>query len=784
MWTHDAEDVDDARGLRKEDGDVTTPRMSLRQRRRRSRHRASLFLGTCVALAVAFAMLRSGVREHRGARDRVDGGVDGDYEAHAGEPFEERAPPESLGGVRPGADPDSTTTGASFSETHEAIRASMRRGAVVKQHRDSDTDEAGSGSGAATIDPFAIRSTPKPEETALGALFRFFGASSASSLGAAFNAEDASALKIKSRRRVARLHVTRDPSTGHLTMNDVGAGAFAVSQPRACAPIASEADGEADSVAGAMVTLRTAFRVGKILRRCDAVSVVAFQPFGASEKYIDRYRGGGEEYVSDDHSHSRDIIRDESKQKQKQKKLLALGDAETLLRDLNEGTTYGPVCYTPDFLRGVASTLSVCSRNHEDGVALALLGFAGVGGNEKGDETADSEKKEKSLRPRLLVSVSDAIANAPERGASAYLVHNHRFRGAFVDARGDAAAARRAHFRNRGVPTSGDGLGFSGGGVRDTRRSSGAVAACVRGRVETTTVGAEIRGALAALESRATRFEAEASVDKKKNAETRDASDASDDETDNTGDTGFGSFGKKTRGGRPRRVEIDLLTLDVQRDGLYLVQPALLTVSPRVIAASYDSAFGPERALAANPSSPSREPVREPFVSDKSSSGTESDALTDVTTLEKRASSRAYRRDGSTFGKSNVEAFSEKDRKKRSASLSAYVKALERWGFHFVGCEAAGETAFFLRADVIEAAHRAGRGSVHVTTPEDSGCFSARGPRMAMREWAMREAERVSEGGENAEFTEVNEAWLAAHAPGMPWREDDAFLADAEELRR
>ena len=52
---------------------------------------------------------------------------------------------------------------------------------------------------------------------------------------------------------------------------------------RACAPIASEADGEADSVAGAMVTLRTAFRVGKILRRCDAVSVVAFT-FGASEK--------------------------------------------------------------------------------------------------------------------------------------------------------------------------------------------------------------------------------------------------------------------------------------------------------------------------------------------------------------------------------------------------------------------------------------------------------------------------------------------------------------------
>ena len=316
MWTHDAEDVDDARGLRKEDGDATTPRMSLRQRRRRSRHRASLFLGTCVALAVAFAMLRSGVREHRGARDRVDGGLDGDYEAHAGEPFEERAPPESLGGVRPGADPDSTTTGASFSETHEAIRASMRRGAVVKQHRNSGTDdEAGATMvSSPTIDPFAIeRRTPKPE-TALGALFRFFGDATRVSLGAA-NAEDASALKIKSRRRVARLHVTRDPSTGHLTMNDVGAGAFAVSQPRACAPIASEADGEADSVAGAMVTLRAAFRVGKILRRCDAVSVVAFR-FGSSTN--DR---GGEE-TRDDRP-PRDI--------RESRKKLALGDAETCL---------------------------------------------------------------------------------------------------------------------------------------------------------------------------------------------------------------------------------------------------------------------------------------------------------------------------------------------------------------------------------------------------------------------------------------------------------------------
>ena len=461
MWTHDAEDVDDARGLRKEDGDATTPRMSLRQRRRRSRHRASLFLGTCVALAVAFAMLRSGVREHRGARDRVDGGLDGDYEAHAGEPFEERAPPVSLGGIRPVPIPTRRRRARPFRDPRGDPRE--HAAARVKQHRNSGTDdEAGATMvSSPTIDPFAIeRRTPKPE-TALGALF----ASSAAdrvSLGAA-NAEDASALKIKSRRRVARLHVTRDPSTGHLTMNDVGAGAFAVSQPRACAPIASEADGEADSVAGAMVTLRAAFRVGKILRRCDAVSVVAFR-FGSSTN--DR---GGEE-TRDDRP-PRDI--------RESRKKLALGDAETLLRDLNEGTLYGPVCYTPDFLRGVASTLSVCSRNHEDGVALALLGFAGIGGDKEkkekkeSDEVRDTRKSFKSLRPRLLVSVSDAVANAPERGASAYLVQPP-LRGAFVDAHGDAAAARRRTFETaacrRPAATATAAVsstkGARGGGVR------------------------------------------------------------------------------------------------------------------------------------------------------------------------------------------------------------------------------------------------------------------------------------------------------------------------------
>ena len=753
MWTHDAEDVDDARGLRKEDGDVTTPRMSLRQRRRRSRHRASLFLGTCVALAVAFAMLRSGVREHRGARDRVDGGVDGDYEAHAGEPFEERAPPESLGGVRPGADPDSTTTGASFSETHEAIRASMRRGAVVKQHRNSGTDdEAGATMvSSPTIDPFAIeRRTPKPE-TALGALFRFFGDATRVSLGAA-NAEDASALKIKSRRRKARLHVTRDPSTGHLTMNDVGAGAFAVSQPRACAPIASEADGEADSVAGAMVTLRTAFRVGKILRRCDAVSVVAFR-FGSSENY--RYRGG-EEYRDD---HSRDI-RDET---QKQKKL-ALGDAETLLRDLNEGTLYGPVCYTPDFLRGVASTLSVCSLNHEDGVVLALLGFAGLGRPAEA-EPSRSVSSSFSQGARLLVSVSDAPAHAPERGASAYLVHNHFFRGAFLDKRAAAAAARDAHFRDRGVESR-------------RRRGSGA-AACVRGRVVPATIGDEIRGALAALEDAL-------DPDAGRGERTTPRDGSGDDADDGTAIETFRDEKTSKKRAR-RRVEIDVLTLDVARDGLYLVQPALETVSPRLVVASYDSAFGPERALAAKPVSKTvsaREPERAAAETDRASlshrrEGREGRSRGRGSFVGRDASDEA----SGAFFETEAEATEPEETDLAvTASLSAFSRALERWGFHFVGCEAAGETAFFLRSDVIEAANHAGRGSVHVTTPEDSGCFSAPATRLAMRRWLKIFEARVTKDG-NAAFEEIDEDWLAAHAPGPPWRTDDAFLSNgAEEL--
>ena len=731
MWSQAVEDADDARGLRKEDGDATTPRMSLRQRRRRSRHRAFLFLGACFALAVAFATLRSGLREHGGALDRIDGGVDGDYEAHAGEPFEDEASSKTRDGVRPGADPDSTVPtrasaesaaaaarderGTSFDSTTRAgaIRATMRRGAVVKQHREAgDGDETEAGS--------ETRSSPS---SALGALFRLFGGGDAADVALA-------ATHQTRRRHKARLHVTRDPSTGHLTMNDVGVGAFAVSQPRACAPIASEADGEADSVAGAMMALRTIFRVGKILRQCDAVSTTAFRATTDPNAFEDPEGGS----------------------------------AETLLRRLNAGTTYGPVCYTPDFLRGVASTLSVCSRNHEDGVVLALLGFAGLGRPAEA-EPSRSVSSSFSQGARLLVSVSDAPAHAPERGASAYLVHNHFFRGAFLDKRAAAAAARDAHFRDRGVESR-------------RRRGSGA-AACVRGRVVPATIGDEIRGALAALEDAL-------DPDAGRGERTTPRDGSGDDADDGTAIETFRDEKTSKKRAR-RRVEIDVLTLDVARDGLYLVQPALETVSPRLVVASYDSAFGPERALAAKPVSKTvsaREPERAAAETDRASlshrrEGREGRSRGRGSFVGRDASDEA----SGAFFETEAEATEPEETDLAvTASLSAFSRALERWGFHFVGCEAAGETAFFLRSDVIEAANHAGRGSVHVTTPEDSGCFSAPATRLAMCRWLKIFEARVTKDG-NAAFEEIDEDWLAAHAPGPPWRTDDAFLSNgAEEL--
>ena len=107
---------------------------------------------------------------------------------------------------------------------------------------------------------------------------------------------------------------------------------------------------------------------------------------------------------------------------------------------------WGPLCYTPDFLRGLASTLSVCSQNHEDGVLLSpSLGFAGF--------KSDADQ----WRNRTKVA---------EENNGAYLVHNHGFRGA-EDPNIDNTRACSSHFK---MSESGPGLGeASGGGKTATR---------------------------------------------------------------------------------------------------------------------------------------------------------------------------------------------------------------------------------------------------------------------------------------------------------------------------
>jgi hypothetical protein len=318
-----------------------------------------------------------------------------------------------------------------------------------------------------------------------------------------------------------------------------------------------------------------------------------------------------------------------------------------------------------------------------------------------------------------------------------------------VDGSDASASARRAHFRDRNVP---DAKAFFSSSDQDSTVSG--AAAVVRGELQPSTIGAEIREALEALEG----------------ASEADATDATDEEEK-----------RRIRKRKTRRVEVDLLTLDVARDGLYLAQPALETVSPRLVAVSYDSAFGPELALAARPGSGFG--GRKAFEEEEES---ETETSTKTEAASSSSSRASYRREGSAFGRPSPGLSAEEEESDAalqiSASLSAYLRVLERWGFHFVGCEAAGETAFFLRSDVIETAHRAGRGSVHVTTPSDSGCFSARAPRMAMKKWPR--IEKAAKAKEQT-FDVIDEAWLAAHAPGPPWRSDDAFLvggAFAEEL--
>ena len=435
----------------------------------------------------------------------------------------------------------------------------------------------------------------------------------------------------KRRRAAARLHVTRDPSTGDLIMNDVGVGAFAVTQPSPCKPIGTEADGE--PVAAAFVDTRVRFRAGRILRQCNRVGA----------------------------------------------------HPEAFYRRLH-AAEWGPLCYTPDFLRGLASTLSVCSQNHEDGVLLSLLGFAG-------------------FRNRVVVELRGG-AGVENNGA--YLVHNHGFRGVFFDPNIDNTRACSSHFKMRGIRSGARG-GVGGGktasadsgGLADSDGRASDVgpdhpaARCIHAWVGMDTVGTLLRDTLdEVLGDGGIATRAESSGSPRDPSSTRP----------------------------PPPYEVDVLSIDMDGVDLYMLQPALEAANPRVLVVGYQDIIGPVRSLTVPP------------------------VKSGVRYIPSR---------GSGFA---------------GASLTAFVRVLARWEYHFVGCEAAGYVGFFLRGDVIREAHRAGRGSVHVTTPEDSGCFDAPKTRegMAKRWPAVRDEAWVR----------VDDAWLKKYAPGPPRRRDDGVPDD------
>ena len=154
-----------------------------------------------------------------------------------------------------------------------------------------------------------------------------------------------------------------------------------------------------------------------------------------------------------------------------------------------------------------------------------------------------------------------------------------------------------------------------------------------------------------------------------------------------------------------------MLSIDMDGVDLYMLQPAL-EATPRVLVVGYQDIIGPVRSLTVPP------------------------VKSGVRYIPSR---------GSGFA---------------GASLTAFVRVLARWEYHFVGCEAAGVVGFFLRGDVIREAHRAGRGSVHVTTPEDSGCFDARDARGDGE--AMARGSRRSVGARGRRVAEKARAGTAA----------------------
>ena len=314
-----------------------------------------------------------------------------------------------------------------------------------------------------------------------------------------------------------------------------------------------------------------------------------------------------------------------------------------MYRELHEGTAHGPLCYFPEFLGGLASTLSVCSQNHEDGALLALMAFAG-------------------FKTREVVEICGG--NGSENNG-AYFVHNHGFRGVFFDGDAENSKACAQHFAMRGVPSTAAPGDDSSSRADDADRPA---ARCVNGWIDAEKVGGLVADGFAAM-----------------NVPTPEATP-------------------------PNRRDVDLLSLDIDGIDLYLLQPILETVNPRVIVVEYQDIVGPDRAL----------------------------------TVPYAADFAAKWIDGNPdFA---------------GASLPAFVRVLSRWGYHFVGCEALGFNGFFVRHDVIREGHEAGRGSVRVVTPRESGCFDKGKVREGMQNrWPNVEAEP---------WVEVNDAWLEKHAPG------------------
>ena len=160
----------------------------------------------------------------------------------------------------------------------------------------------------------------------------------------------------------------------------------------------------------------------------------------------------------------------------------------------------------------------------------------------------------------------------------------------------------------------------------------------------------------------------------------------------------------------PPPYEVDVLSIDMDGVDLYMLQPSLEAVNPRVLVVGYQDIIGPVRSLTVPP------------------------VKSGVRYIPSR---------GSGFA---------------GASLTAFVRVLARWEYHFVGCEAAGYVGFFSprrrhsggapRRPRVRARHHA-RGQRMFRRAKDArgdGEAMARGSRRSVGARGRRLAEKVRAG--------------------------------------